>query len=129
MSKCVTSSCSTVGFLRCYLRRRRENDGRIKRSCQMGEWEFQAALLKKKMFKLQVHSGGRRNSSLGFHGICVSGLFIIHGTRECRIKDAYRRHIVETLKEPLNQTNKAMHYASDLMSGNFATYLIFSARS
>lgn len=28
------------------------------------------------------------------------------GTRECHIKDAYQRRIVETLKEPLNQTNK-----------------------
>lgn len=47
------------------------------------------------------------------------------GTCECHIKDAYRRRIVETLKEPLNQTNKAMHYSSDLMSGNFATFFFF----
>lgn len=35
--------------------------------------------LEKSLVKLQVHSGGRRHRSLGFHGICVSGLFIIHG--------------------------------------------------
>lgn len=45
------------------------------------------------------------------------------GTGECHIKDAYRRRIVETLKGLLNQTNKAMHYSNDLMSGNFATIL------
>lgn len=65
MSKCVPSSRCEISQLLfvSQMRERRSNPKVV--------WD--------ESFKFQVHSGGRHNCSLGFHGICVSGLFIIHG--------------------------------------------------